>query len=66
MEVKLNDRLLKVIAERRLNMMSARGVLELTIAAIEATRAYKIECGSYDEGIIASMDATILELAGNR
>lgn len=66
MEVRLSQRLLKVIAEHKVNMLSARGLLELSIVTIEATRAYKIECGSHDKAIIASMNVTILELSGNR
>lgn len=47
MKKELYNRLLKLIGEHKINLMSPRGLLEISVATIEVVKAHKIESGQY-------------------
>jgi len=47
MEKKLYNRLLRLIGEHKINLMSPIGLLDISIATIEVVKAYEIETKPY-------------------
>ena len=56
MERELYNRLLKLIGEHHINLMEPKGLLEITIATLEAVKAYKIATGFYSNSDIQAID----------
>ncbi|GAI87644.1 unnamed protein product [marine sediment metagenome] len=66
MDYELDSRLQKLIGEHKINLMSSRGLLEISVATIEAVKAHLIACGPYDDYILSAMDTTSDKLRTSR
>ncbi|GAI77673.1 unnamed protein product [marine sediment metagenome] len=66
MERELDNRLQKLVGEHKINLMSPRGLLEITIATLETIRAHILEAHSDRQGEIVIADTAIELVKGYR
>lgn len=65
MEYGLDNRLQKLIGEHKINLMTPKGLLEITAATLEALRAHLLD--THPEGISTPMDlARVIQLVLSR